>query len=263
MHPESSGGASIPPGPPSEHGVTIQPDERISSQENGLNSETLHPETGTANLPEEQRQQQLSLNDDPPSTTEDALPGVKEEVGLAHLPEGRKSLEANEDASSGLLRGIPSTNLQDRAFSQSTPLATGSDSSDPHPKEDTTANSTYASHPTIPNTTARTYPLALASDDSDFKFKGVPLSKGIQQELDRVESSPTENSIDERRNLEQGRSDVATAGHGVQAEVAAVTNRNSHAEHETERKKPKFMNKLKEEVKGILHIRKDKDVEVV
>jgi hypothetical protein len=154
--------------------------------------------------------------------SENNSPGVKEEVGVALLPEERteerKSLGASRDAS--------------------TSFPTNSD-------ENTTATSTYSSHPIIPNTTARTYPLA----SDGFKFKGVPLSKGFQQELDQEQSLPTENSIEERRNLERGRSDVATAGHG--AEEAAVMGLSSHAEHETVRKKPGFMDKLKGEVKVI------------
>jgi hypothetical protein len=90
VHQESSGGAGVLPGPPGESGVAIPPDERISSQENN---------PATAILPEERRQQNLSLNDDPPSMTENALPGVKEEAG--------KSPGASIDASVSLLRGIP------------------------------------------------------------------------------------------------------------------------------------------------------------
>ena len=130
------------------------------------------------------------------------------------------------------------------------PLPTVSD-------EKPTARATYASHPVIPNTTARTYPLA----SDGFKFKGVPLSKGFQQELDQEQLSPIEDSTAERQNFEQRRSDVATAGHGAEA-AAAGTGLGSHAEHETVRKKFGFMNKLKEEVKGIpskLHLRKEKD----
>ena len=105
MHPESSDGAGTLPGPPDEFGVAIPPDERIIlSQENGLNSETLHSETDIAILPEEQRQQNFSLNDDPHSMTENGLSGVKEEVGVALLPEERKS-----DASIINLFSIPST----------------------------------------------------------------------------------------------------------------------------------------------------------
>lgn len=255
---EPSGGAGIPPGPPVEFGVAVPPDELTLPQESSLNSETLHSETPIATLPEDRRQQDPVLNDAPPSTTENPLPGVKEEVGVAPLPEERKSDKASRDASTRLLRGIPSTKVQDRDFFQ-TPLATGPASVSPLPavsEENTAASSTYASHPIIPNTTARTYPLA----SDGFKFKGVPLSKGFQQELEQEQSSPTENSIDERRNLEQSPSDVATAGHG--AEAAAVTGHGSHAEHETVRKRLGFMNKLKEEMKGIpgkLHIRREKD----
>ena len=113
MHSESSDGAGILPGPPGEIGVAIPPDERISSQENDLNSETLHSETetgtGIAILPEERGQQNLFSNDDLPSMTEKVSPGVKEEVGVALLPEERKSLGASKDASTSLLRGIPAT----------------------------------------------------------------------------------------------------------------------------------------------------------
>ena len=52
-HPESSGRAGISPGPPGESGVVAIPhDERISSQVNGLNSETPNSEI---DLPEDQR----------------------------------------------------------------------------------------------------------------------------------------------------------------------------------------------------------------
>jgi hypothetical protein len=233
-HPESSGRApGIPSGP--EFGVAIPPDERLSSQENILNSVT-HSETAIA---EDRRQQNPILNDAPP---ENDLPGVKEGVGEALMPGERKSVESSRD---------------DRDSSQK-PLATGSALVAPLPTvsdENTTASSTYASHPTIPNTTARTHPLA----SDGFKF-GVPLSKGFQQQLDQEQP---ENSIDERRTLEQVRSDVGTAGHGAGAAPAAGLN--SHAEHqpETVRKKLGFMKKLKQDVKGIpgkLHLRKGKDV---
>ena len=120
VHPDPSGGAGILPGPPGDFGVAIPPDERISSQENSLNSETLHSETGIDILPEERKQQKL-LNDDPPSSfmTENALPGVKDEVDVAPLPEERESLGASRDASTNLLCGIPSTNVQVRDFSLS------------------------------------------------------------------------------------------------------------------------------------------------
>jgi len=64
--------------------------------------------------------------------------------------------------------------------------------------------------------------------------------------------------------MEQSPSDVATAGHGALAEAAGAVNtdRSSHAEHETVRKKLGFMTKLKEEMKGIpskLHIKREKD----
>jgi len=237
-HPESSDGAGILPGPADEFGVAIPPDERISSQENTINSET-HSETAIPTLPEDQRQQ--VLNDASPLMTENASPGVKE-VGMAPLPEEKKSVGASRD----------------------TPLATGPASVAPVPTvsdENTTASSTYASHPIIPNTTAREYPLA----SNGARFKGVPLSKGFQQELlDQEQSSPTENSIGERRNMEQSPSDVATTGHGAEAAAGAVTDRSSsHAEHETSvRKKLGFMTKLKEEMKGIpikLHIKREKD----
>jgi hypothetical protein len=77
------------PGPPGEFGVAIPPDERsISSQANNLNSGTLHSETAIAILPEERRQfkQNLSLNDEPPSMTENTL-----------LPEERESLLEREE----------------------------------------------------------------------------------------------------------------------------------------------------------------------
>ena len=156
--------------------------------------------------------------------------------------------------------GILSTKLQVRDSSQ-TPLATASVAPLPTVSdENTTASSTYASHPIIPNTTARTYPLA----SDGFKF-GVPLSKGFQQQLDQEQSLAAENSVDERQTLEHVRSDVGTAGHG--AEAAAATSStpgvSSHAEHQPVRKKLGFMNKLKEEVKGIpgkLHLRRGKDV---
>ena len=250
VHPDSSGGAGILPGPPGEFGVAILPDERISSQENSLNSEILHSET-TDILPEERKQQKPILNDDPPFMTENALPGAKEEVDMTPLPEERESLGASRDASTNLLCDIPSTKVQVWGFSQYTPLPTNSTSFTPIPSitpdENTTASSTYASHPVIPNTTARTYPLA----SDGVKFKGVPLSKGFQQGLDQEQSSPTENSTDERRNLVQGLSDVATTGHGAEATGAAVTGLSPHAEHETVRKKPGFMDKLKGEVKVI------------
>jgi hypothetical protein len=233
-HPESSGGASIPPG--LESGVAIPTDERVSSQGNNLNSETLHSETAIANPPEDRRQQNPILNHAPPFMTENDLPGVKEGVG-----EERKPVESSRD----------------------TPLATGSASAAPLPTvsdENTTASSTYASHPTIPNTTARSYPLA----SDGFKF-GVPLSKGFQQQLDQDQSLATENSIDERRNLEHVRSDAGTAGHGAEAAATTTssTDESSHAEHQTVRKKLGFMKKLKQEVKGIpgkLHLRRGKDV---
>ena len=255
-HPESSGRAVISPGPPGESGVVATPhDERISSQVNGLNSETPHSEI---DLPEDRRQPNPFLNDAPTLMTENASPRVGEEAGVTHFPEERTS----RDASNGILRGIPSSKVQDRDFSQT--LATGPTSATllpPVPYENTTStsSSTYASHPIIPNTTARTYPLA----SDGFKFKGVPLSKGLQKELDQDQSSSptTENFSDERRNLEPVRSDVATAGHGSEAVAANDTTTTTgpsssshHAEHETltpHRKKPGFMNKLKEEVKGI------------
>ena len=244
VHPESSGGAGIFPGPPVELGIAIPPDEHISSQENSLNPETLHSNTDI--LPEERRQQNPFLNDHPLVMTENTFPEVKEEVGVAILPEERKSLGESRDASTSLLRGIPSTKVQVRDFSQYTPLATDPASFALLPTisdENTTASST---HPIIPNTTARTYPLA----SDGFKFKGVPLSKGFQQELDQEPSSLTENSIDERRKLEQGRSDMATAGHGTEA-AAVVMGLSSHVEHETVQKKPGFMDKLEGEVKVI------------
>ena len=137
-------------------------------------------------------------------------------------------------------------------FSQYTPSATDSASLTPLPTgtvsdENTNASSTYASHPIIPNTTARSYPLA----SDGFKFKGVPLSKGFQQGLDQEQTSPTNNSIDERRNLEQGRSDVATAGHDG-ADAATAVMPVDLGSHETVvRKKPGFMDKLRGEVKVI------------
>ena len=117
VHPDPSGGAGVLPGPPGDLGVTNPPDEHISSQENSLNSETLHSETGIDILPEDQKQQKL-LNEDPPSIflTENALPGVKDEVDVAPLPEERESLGASRDASTNLLGGIPSTNVQVRDF---------------------------------------------------------------------------------------------------------------------------------------------------
>ena len=107
MHPESSGGAGISPGPPGEFGVAIPPDEHT---ENSLNLETLHSETGSAMiLPEERSQQNLFSNDDPLYVTETDVPGVKEEVGVELLPVERESLGANRYASTSLLRVIPST----------------------------------------------------------------------------------------------------------------------------------------------------------
>jgi hypothetical protein len=214
------------PGPPDEFGVAIPPDERISSQEkNTLNSQTLHSETAMA----EDRSQHLS-NDASTLMTENALPKEKK---VPHLPEEKKSVGANRDATA-----LPAVS-----------------------NENTTASSTYSSHPTIPNTTARTYPFA----SDGFKFKGVPLSKGFQKELvDQEQSSlspslTSEDPIGERRNLEQRQSDVATTGHGGEGPAAGVST-GSHAE--TIQKKLGFMNKLKEEMKGIpvkLHIKKEKD----
>jgi hypothetical protein len=168
-----------------------------------------------------------------------ALPGDKEEVGVALLPEERKSVGASTDPSTALL---PSTEAQDRNASQYTLPATDS----PLPVNGTNASSTNASHPTIPNTSARMVPLA----NDGFKSNGIPSSEGFQQGLDQEQSSPTKKSVDEQRNLEQGQSDLGTAGHGAVAE-AAVMNSSSHAEHGTVRKKPGFMDKLKGEVKVI------------
>jgi hypothetical protein len=219
--------------------------------------ETLHSET---DLPKDRRQQHSFSNNALAHTTEKALPEVNKEAGVAHSPEEKTSRNASN--------GIPSTSkVQDRDFSQ-THATTESASVAPSPlpsvpdKNTTAASSTNASHPIIPNTTARTYPLA----SDGVKFKGVPLSKGFQQELVDQEqssslSSPTENH--ERQKLEQGRSDVATNGHGSEvpvADAAAVapgppngsgSSHHAEHEHETHRKKPGFMNKLKEEVKGI------------
>ena len=101
-HPESSGGAGIhPPGP--ESGIAIPPDERVSSQENNLNSETLHTETAIVILPEDRKQQNPILNDVPLVMTENDLPGVQKEVGVALLPEERKSVDSSRDASTDLL----------------------------------------------------------------------------------------------------------------------------------------------------------------
>ena len=229
----------------------------MPSQVNGLNSETLHSEI---DLPEDRRQRNPFLNEapSPAVVTEKAFPGVKEEAGVGYLPEERTS----RDASNGILHGTHSSKVQDRDFSH-TPLDTASTPLSPPlptvPDKNSnatgTASSMYASHPVIPNTTARTYPLA----SDGFKFKGVPLSKGFQQELDQESSLTSENFLDEGRNLEKVRSDVATAGHGSEAAVvttpAGPNSSSAHAEHETtltpHRKKPGFMNKLKEEVKGI------------
>ena len=113
-HPDSSDGVGVLPGPPSEFGVAMLPDERKSSQENTPNAGTLHSETATANLPEDRTQQ--PLNDSHPLMTEKALPEVKEEVGTAPLPDERKSDGASKDASIGLLRDMPSTKMQNRDF---------------------------------------------------------------------------------------------------------------------------------------------------
>ena len=82
----------------------VHPDSESSSQENSPNSETLPSETAII-LPEERRQQNLFLNDDPPVKTENSSPGVKDEAGVALLPpEERKSLgAASRDASTNLL----------------------------------------------------------------------------------------------------------------------------------------------------------------
>lgn len=249
VHPGSSDGAGILPGPPGEFGVATLPEERVSSptsQNHGPNSEPLLSESGFAILPEERRQQSLpSHDDDPPFATEmgdlptggvGTLPGDKEEVGVALLPEERNSRSGSEcgastDASTRPLHGDGDT-------SQYTFPSTGSASLPPGlasiPDKNTTASSTYTSHPTIPNTTAREY--ALASDG--VKFKGVPLSKGFQKGLDEEQLSPTD-----------GQSNVATAGHG--AVSPAVGGLSSHVGQETVRKKPGFMDKLKGEVKVI------------
>jgi hypothetical protein len=251
-HLESSGGVGVLPGPLGEFGVAIPPDERISSQKHDPNSETLHSGTGIAILPEERRQQNLpSHDDDPPFVTENsstggvgALPGDKEETGVALLPEERKSL----GASNGLLGGGASspTEVKDREISQYMLPANGSPPLPPLPvnvnsHKNTTASSTHASHPIIPNTTARIYPLT----SDGVKFKGVPLSEGFEKESDKESLSPTEKPIDEKRDLEQRQSDLATAGHG------AVAGAIMGPEHETVRKKPGFMDKLKGEVKVI------------
>ena len=268
-HPDSSSGAGILPGPPGEIGVVIPPDEHISpptseytspstSHNHGPNPEILRSETGIAILPEERRQQNLpSHDDDPPFATEKGksvstggvgvLPGDKEEVGVALLPEERKSLVgtvdgASTDASTRLLRGTPSTSVQDRDISQYTLPATPATIQS---NKNTTDGSPHSSHPITPNTTARTYPLA----SEGVKFKGVPLSEGSQKESGEEYLSATENSIGGRRHLEQGQSDVATSGHGAVA--AAAMDPGSHSGHESVRKKAGFMDKLKGEMKVI------------
>ncbi|KAF8815261.1 hypothetical protein BYT27DRAFT_7334025 [Phlegmacium glaucopus] len=266
-HPNSSIGAGVLPGPPGEFCIAMTPDERISPPtpeytspptSHGPKSDTVRSETGIAILPEERRQQNLPSHDDEPSFATEkgksvstggvgALPGDKEEVSVALLPEEGKSLVGTEsgastDVSTRLLRGTPSTIVQDRDTSQYTLPVTGSSSLAPIPirnyDKNTTGSPLHASHPITPNTTARTY--ALASDD--VKFKGVPLSEGSHKEVD---VSPTEKSIGERRNLEQGQSDVATSGCG------AAVGPSSHAGHEGVRRKTGFMDKLKGEVKVI------------
>ena len=227
VHPESSDGAGILPGPPDEFGVSILPDER---QNHTPALEALGSETGI----EERRQQNLPSLDVIEKSSAGgvgALPGNKEEVGVALLPGERKSV----GASTTLL--LPSTKAQNGDISSTGP---------PLPDKDTNASSTHASHPTIPNTSATTNLLA----NDGFKVNGVPSSEGFQQGLDQEQLSPAEKSIDEQRDLKQGQSDLATAGHEAVAE-AAVMGSSSHAEHETVRKKPGFMDKLKGEMKVI------------
>lgn len=232
-----SGGAGALPGPPGEFGVAVLPDECVSSRPN---LEDLHSETGIAILPEERRQQNLPSHDDhSPFVTEKrstggvgTLPGDKEEAGVALLPEERKSLGASTDnASTRLLHGTPPIKVHDPEISQDTLPVAGSPSFAPLPsnsdKTTTASSMADASHPVIPNTTARTYPLA----SNGVKFKGVPLSKGLQKELAQEQLSPTE-SIDGPRT----QSDLSTV-------AAAGT--------ETVRKKPGFMDRLKGEVKVI------------
>lgn len=255
-------GTGIPPGllGDDQH-ISSQTPERTSTptcQQPGPNPETMSSETEIAILPEERRQHQLPSHDDDPlfATKIDeslstggvgALPGGKEEVDVAVLPDERKSPVgsvngASTDASTRTLR----EKAQDRDASQYTLPASDSASFTPFPisasHKDITASSTDASNPTTSNTTASMYPLI----SDGVKFRDVPLSEGFLKEIDDKSLSPDEASIDERRKLKQGQSDITTSGHGV----VTVTDLDPGSD-ETVRKKTGFMDRLKGEIKVI------------
>lgn len=259
MHPSSSGGVGNLPGPPDEPGVAILPEERVhssTSQYEGPNSEILHSETGLAILPEERH---VPSHDDPPLATKNdqplstdgvgSLPGSNEEVGVALLPEERNSLAgslASTDASTNSLRDTSSNKVWDRD-SQYTLPSTGSPSLALHPS--TADKNITDTHPVISNnlTTARSCSI---SNDA-VKVNGVPSPDEFQKELPQELAPSTEKPMDEKRNLEQGQSDVATAGCETVGATATPDPTTYSDSADTVRKKPGFIDKLKGEVKAI------------